>query len=55
MLSVIILNAFNVDCVERIDLALLRRVYDRLKVIVADLSRRHKSDDSNSKLMHLFY
>ncbi len=27
----------------------------RLNVIAADLSRRHKSDDFNSFLMHLFF
>ncbi len=41
--------------VERIGLASLSRRYDRLNVIAADLSCRHKSDDSDSFLMHLFF
>jgi hypothetical protein len=41
--------------VERIDLSSLGRGHARLNVVAADLSRRHKSDDFNSFLMHLFF
>ncbi len=41
--------------VERIDLSSLGREYARLNVVMADLGRRHKSDDFNSFLMHLFF
>ncbi len=41
--------------VERIDLSSLSRGHARLNVVAADLSCSHKSDDSNSFLMHLFF
>ncbi len=41
--------------VERIYLSSLGREYARLKVVAADLGHRHKSDDFNSFLMHLFF
>jgi hypothetical protein len=41
--------------VERIDLAPLGREYARVNVVAADLGHRHKSDDFNSFLMHLFF
>ena len=40
---------------ERIDLSSLGKGYARLNVVAADLGRRHKSDDFNSFLMHLFF
>ncbi len=46
---------FNLYLVERIDLALLSRIHVRPKVMAADLGHRHKSDDFNSFLMHLFF
>ncbi len=41
--------------VERIDLASFGKKDVRLKVVAAYLGRRHKSDDFNSFLMHLFF
>jgi hypothetical protein len=41
--------------VERIDLSSLGREHVMLNVVAADLSCRHKSDDFNSFLMHLFF
>ena len=40
---------------ERIGLALVGRMSVKLNVRAADLSHRHKSDDFNSFLMHLFF
>jgi hypothetical protein len=45
----------NVYVVERINLSSLSREHARLNVVAADLSHRHKSDDFNSFLMHLFF
>jgi hypothetical protein len=45
-------NNYNV---ERIDLSALGREYTWLNVMAADLGHRHKSDDFNSFLMHLFF
>jgi hypothetical protein len=41
--------------VERIDLSSLVREHTKLNVVAADLGHRHKSDDFNSFLMHLFF
>ncbi len=41
--------------VERIDLTSFGRIFARPIVMAADLSRRHKSDDFNSFLIHLFF
>jgi len=41
--------------VERIDLGPDGQMHIRLNVVAADLSCRHKSDDFNSFLMHLFF
>jgi hypothetical protein len=48
-------NVKNIFNVERIDLSPLSREYARLNVMAADLGSRHKSDDFNSFLMHLFF
>jgi hypothetical protein len=49
------IGAFIPINVERIDLASFSRIPVRPKVVAADLGRRHKSDDFNSFLMHLFF
>jgi hypothetical protein len=41
--------------VERIDLASFGKKEVRLKVVAADLGRRHKCDNFNSFLTHLFF
>ncbi len=41
--------------VERIGLASFGRMSGKLNVRAADLGRRHKTDDFNSFLMHLFF
>jgi len=41
--------------VERIEFLPDRQMHVRLDVVAADLSRRHKSDDFNSFLVHLFF
>ncbi len=41
--------------VERVELTPDGQMHVRLDVMAADLSRRHKSDDSDSFLMHLFF
>ncbi len=41
--------------VERIDLMSFGRIFARPIVMAADLSHRHKSDDFNSFLIHLFF
>ncbi len=43
-----------INIVERIDLAPDGEIRVRLNVTAADLGHRHKSDDFNSFLMHLF-
>jgi hypothetical protein len=45
---------FITTVVERIDLMSFDRICTRPIVMAADLSRRHKSDDFNSFLIHLF-
>ena len=47
-------GVLNVN-VERIDLTSFGRIFARPIVMAADLSRRHKSDDFNSFLIHLFF
>jgi len=42
-------------CVERIELTPDGGMHIRLDVMVADSCQRHKSDDFNSFLMHLFF
>ncbi len=43
-----------INIVKRIDLAPDGEIHVWLNVIAADLGHRHKSDDFNSFLMHLF-
>ena len=47
-------GVLNVN-VERIDLMSFGRIFARPIVMAEDLSRRHKSDDFNSFLIHLFF
>ena len=49
------LSSQNDVNVERIDLTSFGRIVARPIVMVADLGRRHKSDDFNSFLIHLFF
>ncbi len=49
------LSSQNDVNVERIDLTTFGRIVARSIVMAADLSRRHKSDDFNSFLIHLFF
>jgi hypothetical protein len=45
----------EMESVERVELMPDGQMHVRLDIMAADLSRRHKSDDFNSFLMHLFF